>query len=211
MAEGRAALIDAGCGHATDLLLANIEAAGVEPREIELLLLTHCHYDHSGGAAELRERLGCRVVAHALDADFIEAGNNEVTAAGWYLGSLTPCVVDRRLTLFREDIALAGRVITALHIPGHSPGSVAYVVESAGKRVVFAQDMHGPLHPALLSNREDYLDSLRKLLEIQADILCEGHLGIFEGRAAVESVIRRFLAEQGRGPGAASAPFIGPA
>ncbi|HMV04920.1 MAG TPA: MBL fold metallo-hydrolase [Accumulibacter sp.] len=49
--SGGAALIDAGCGRGSDLLLLNLEAAGVAPDEIDFLLLTHCHYDHTGGAA----------------------------------------------------------------------------------------------------------------------------------------------------------------
>lgn len=210
-AEGRAALIDSGCGRATDLLLANVEAAGADPRSIELLLFTHCHYDHSGGGAELRKRLGCRVVAHALEAVFIEEGNNNVTAAGWYMGSLTPCVVDRRISRAREEISLGQRTITAIHIPGHSPGSVAYLAESGGRRVLFAQDVHGPLHPALLSSRDDYFASLQRLLELDADILCEGHLGIFEGREAVAAFIRGFLDGPGTGAGGAPGSFSGPA
>jgi glyoxylase-like metal-dependent hydrolase (beta-lactamase superfamily II) len=204
VADGRAALIDAGGGLATDLLLANIEAAGVSPASIDWLLLTHCHYDHAGGAAELRTRLGCRVVAHALEAVFIEEGDNNVTAADWYLRSMVPCPVDRKLNQPREQILLGTRPITALHIPGHSPGSVAYLVESGGQRVLFAQDVHGPLHPVLLSSREDYLASLRRLLELKADILCEGHLGVFRGRDAIEAFIRRFLDAPHGGAGMAT-------
>jgi glyoxylase-like metal-dependent hydrolase (beta-lactamase superfamily II) len=210
-ANGHAALIDSGCGRATDLLLANIEAAGVDPHAIGLLLLTHCHYDHSGGAAELRLRLGCRVVAHALDAVFIEDGNNDVTAAAWYLGRLAPCKVDHRLTHAREEIPLGRRAVTAIHIPGHSPGSVAYVFDSAGKRVLFPGDVHGPLHPALLSDQVAYLASLQRLLEAKADLMCEGHLGIFEGREAVEGFIQRLLGEERPGVEPRPRPFIGPA
>jgi glyoxylase-like metal-dependent hydrolase (beta-lactamase superfamily II) len=191
--EGHAALVDAGCGRATDLLLANVEAAGVAPGGIELLLLTHCHFDHAGGAAALRARLGCRVVAHALDAPYIEAGDDAVTAANWYDASMVPCCVDRTLLAEREPIDLGGRIIEAIAIPGHSPGSVAYLLASHGQKIVFGQDVHGPLHPSLLSDRADYLASLRRLLELEADILCEGHYGIYEGKDAVARYIRRFM------------------
>jgi glyoxylase-like metal-dependent hydrolase (beta-lactamase superfamily II) len=190
---GRAALIDAGCGDATDMVLANVEAAGVNPAQIEALLLTHCHYDHTGGAADLRRRLGCRVFAHALDAQYIEAGDNAVSAADWYGASLSPCAVDRKLTGDGGTIALGARAIDAIHIPGHSPGSLAYLVESHQRGVVFAQDVHGPLHPELLSNAADYRKSLQRLLDLDADILCEGHYGVFTGRASVAEFIRRFL------------------
>ncbi len=194
IAEGnRAALVDSGSGHATDRLLANVEASGVDATDIGLLLLTHCHFDHTGGARELRQRLGCSVVAHALDAGFIEDGDDEVTAASWYGATLQPCVVDRKLTAPREDIALGGLFFTAIHIPGHSPGSVAYVLDSGGEKVVFAQDVHGPLHPSLLSNQADYQASLQRLINLRADILCEGHFGIFRGGRAIEAFIRRFM------------------
>lgn len=191
--DGCAALIDAGCGDATDMILANGEAVGANPARIEALLLTHCHYDHVGGAAALRRRLGCKVVAHTLDAACIETGDHEVSAASWYGAHLERCAVDRKLSGAGEELVLGGRTINAIHIPGHSPGSVAYLVESQGRRVVFAQDVHGPLHPSLLSNAGDYRNSLLRLLELDADILCEGHYGIFEGRDEVAAFIRRFL------------------
>lgn len=190
---GGAALVDSGCGQATDLLLANVEAAGARPQDIRWLLITHCHFDHTGGAHALRRRLGCRVVAHALDAPFIEQGDNEVTAASWYGSTLHACSVDQRLVRPREEIVIGDRAITAIHIPGHSPGSVAYMMSSCGRRVVFAQDVHGPLHPSLLSDRTDYLASLQRLLDLDADILCEGHYGIFEGREAIGDFIRQFM------------------
>lgn len=188
-----AALIDAGTGAATERLLANIASLGIASEAIENLLLTHCHFDHTGGAAALRGRLGCPVIAHAADAPFIEAGDDRVTAAAWYGARMPPCPVDCRLSEAEETIPIAGRAITAVHIPGHSPGSVAYVFISAGKKIVFAQDVHGPLHPALHSNRADYEASLRRLIALEADILCEGHYGIFHGPEQVATFIASFL------------------
>lgn len=191
--DGHAALIDAGVGTATDKLLANVEAAGVLPEQIELLLITHCHFDHTGGARGLRDVLGCRVVMHDLDADYLQFGDNIVTAAYWYGDTIEPCAVDRRLVGTEEKIVLGGRVISALHIPGHSPGSVAYVTQSGGMKVVFAQDVHGPLDATLLSNQEDYQISLQKLLDLDADILCEGHYGVFTDKAEARRFIRSFM------------------
>jgi glyoxylase-like metal-dependent hydrolase (beta-lactamase superfamily II) len=191
--DGRAALVDAGCGRATDLLLANVESTGTDPGAIEWLLLTHCHYDHAGGAKALRRLLGCRVLAHALDAPYVEAGDDTVTAASWYGTTMTPCPVDRKIAAEQDTIALGSRSLEAIAIPGHSPGSLAYLLESEGARVLFAQDVHGPLHADLLSRRDDYQSSLRRLLELRADVLCEGHYGIYRGRAAVDGYIAQFI------------------
>ena len=70
---------------------------------------------------------------------------------------------------------------------------MVYVVESGGKTVLFGQDVHGPLHPGLLSDRTDDQASLRRLLVLNDDILCEGHYGIFTDRDAVARFIRKFI------------------
>lgn len=191
--NGHAALLDAGCGRSQDRLFKNIQNCGVEPMQIEYLLITHCHYDHTGGAQGVREKTGCLVVAHELEAPFLEQGDDTVTAAKWYGATLDPLKVDRKISGDREDIELGGRTIEAIHIPGHSPGSMVYLTESEGLKVLFGQDVHGPLDNSLLSNREDYLQSLKLLINLEADILCEGHYGIFREKEEVADFIRSFL------------------
>ena len=191
--NSHAALVDAGCGRALPRLMDNIRACGVDPDQIDYLLLTHCHFDHTGGAQALREQLHCQIVAHALETPFLERGNNTVTAATWYGATLAPVQVARQLSGAREEIVLGGRVIESLHTPVHSPGSVVYTTESDGLKILFAQDVHGPLHPDLLSDAADYRRSLKLLLALEADVLCEGHYGIYQGKPAVAAFIRKFL------------------
>lgn len=193
--DGHAALIDAGTGRNPTRLFDRLKKTGVRTEQIEYLLLTHCHYDHTGGAFELRAKLDCPVLAHDLDADFLERGDNEVTAASWYGAKIRPCPIDRRLQGDQEILPLGNRSITALHIPGHSPGSLAFIAESDGQTVLFGQDVHGPLDVRLHSNRADYLVSLERLLALEADILCEGHYGIFREKPTVANFIRSFLQE----------------
>ena len=190
---GKGALIDAGTGRRHDRLLSNISECGVEMPKIEYLFLTHCHYDHTGGAEQAREALGCKIVAHELDASYLEMGDSEVTGARWYGATLEPFQVDHKIASSQETFSLGNGTIQSFHTPGHSPGSVVYLVESAGKKILFGQDVHGPLDAALLSDREDYIRSLKFLITLKADILCEGHFGIFEGRKDVEDYITSFL------------------
>ncbi len=187
------ALVDAGCGLATDRLFVNIRKCGADPQRIKYLLLTHCHYDHTGGAAELKRRIGLDIAAHELDTPFLEAGEDRVTAANWYGAKLKSFQVDRKLTGSGDEILLGGRKIEVVHAPGHSPGSVVYLTESDGLKVLFAQDVHGPLDPSFLSNLKDYKESLKMLFAIGADILCEGHYGVYRGKAEAARFIRQFI------------------
>jgi glyoxylase-like metal-dependent hydrolase (beta-lactamase superfamily II) len=190
---GHAALIDAGTGRGYERLISHIEKCGVNASQIEYLFLTHCHYDHTGGARKLREELGCKTVVHELEAIYLEKGDRDVTAARWYGEVLAPLKVDHKITSAEGSFLIGNRPIKSFHTPGHSPGSVVYLVESEGKRILFGQDIHGPLDPSLLSNQRDYVRSLKFLLSLKVDILCEGHFGIFEGQRNIQAFIKSFL------------------
>lgn len=191
--EGKAALVDAGCGYFQVQLFQNIEACGVRLDRIGYLLITHCHFDHTGGARAVRDRTGCKIVAHEMDAGFLEQGDQKVTAAKWYGAFLEPFQVDVKLKGERQDLWVGGKRVEALHVPGHSPGSLVYVTESEGLKILFGQDVHGPLDASLLSNRDDYRRSLKLLLSLQADVLCEGHYGVIRGKEEVADFIESFL------------------
>jgi glyoxylase-like metal-dependent hydrolase (beta-lactamase superfamily II) len=191
--DRHAALIDAGSGYAHIQLFLNMEASGIEPDWVESLLITHCHFDHTGGARAVRERTGCRIVAHEMEAGFLEQGDQRVTAAKWYGAFLEPIQVDVKLKGEYQALWVGQKKIEALHVPGHSPGSVVYVTESEGLKVLFGQDVHGPLDASLLSNRDDYRRSLKLLLSLQADVLCEGHYGVIRGKEEVSDFIESFL------------------
>jgi len=191
--DEQAALIDAGTGKGHEKLISNIEKCGVNASQIEYLFITHCHYDHTGGAEKVREEFSCKIVVHELDAIYLEKGDSDVTAARWYGKVLEPLKVDHKITSFEESFLVGSRRIKSFHTPGHSPGSVVYLVESEDKKILFGQDVHGPLDPSILSNQEDYIKSLKFLLSLKIDILCEGHFGIFEGERDIKSFIQTFL------------------
>lgn len=184
-----AALIDAGSGRNHRQLVSNI-AECLEPDvQLEYLLLTHCHYDHVGGAAAVRDEYGCRIVAHELDAVYLESGDNRVTAAAQYGARLEPFAVDIRLQGPESSLSIGNGTVTAIHCPGHSPGSVVYTAEIDGQIILFGQDIHGPLHSELLSNEEQYVASLNRLLDLHADLLLEGHFGVINPKEEVRAFI----------------------
>ncbi len=167
----KAALIDAGSGRDHPQLRKNI-AECLEPNvQLEYLLLTHCHFDHTGGAQAVRDEYGCRIVAHELDAIYLESGDNRVTGAAWYGARLEPFAVDIRLQGQESTLSIGSGTVTAIHCPGHSPGSVVYTTEIDGQLILFGQDIHGPIHSELLSDEKQYLASLARLLNLKADLL----------------------------------------
>jgi glyoxylase-like metal-dependent hydrolase (beta-lactamase superfamily II) len=65
--------------------------------------------------------------------------------------------------------------------------------EKDDQKILFGQDIHGPLMSQFKSNREDYKRSLKKLLRLDANILCEGHYGVIRGKENVRDFINQFI------------------
>lgn len=189
----QAVLIDSGCGDSHQRLVDNIASVLPEDVEITYLLLTHCHYDHVGGAAALRKQYGCKIVAHQLDAAYLEAGDSQVTAASWYGARMAPLTIDHKIENQKETLKVGNGEVLAYHCPGHSPGSLVYLIKLENQKILFGQDVHGPLDSSFLSDRKDYTNSLKFMMTLEADILCEGHFGIYEGSANINKFIQSFL------------------
>jgi len=187
------ALIDAGAGDDPSAILRNVEAAGGDPSSIKWILITHCHIDHTGGIEYLRRETGAKVMCHALCAEPLEAGDNDKTAARWYGVNLEPISVDSTFDGSSEFVSVGDVELVLLHTPGHSPGSISIYGDIGESRVLFGQDIHGPFSPLLGSDIEQWKQSMEKLIDLRADILCEGHYGVIRSADEVERFIRSFL------------------
>lgn len=191
--EGALALVDTGYGPSYKSLLANVIRLGFDPGGIERILLTHCHIDHVGGAHAFRSDYGSEIIAHRNAAIPLEQGDRTMTAAFLYGVRFDPLPVDLKLGGDEASVEVGDLNLKVLHTPGHSPGSVSAYVDIGGTRVLFGQDIHGPFHPDFGSDIKRWHRSMERLLEIEADILCEGHFGIYSPASAVRSYIESYL------------------
>ena len=188
------ALVDSGTGKSTDRVIKNIRETGAELQSISYIFITHCHYDHTGGINSLKKLIpGARVLAHELTAEFLQAGDSEVTAASWYGTCMEPTKVDIAVREKNSSFPLGELTVNFHHTPGHSPDSSVFTVLSDGMMVLFGQDVHGPLNDLLRSSRKEYIASLEFLLSLNAHILCEGHFGVYKGKNEVREFIESFL------------------
>jgi glyoxylase-like metal-dependent hydrolase (beta-lactamase superfamily II) len=190
---GELILIDAGTGKNFQKIINNVQSLGFDPFDIKTLILTHCHVDHSAGALQFREQLGCKLVMHTLDAGVLERGDNQLSAGNWFRIPLRPTPIDQKLSGDLNILSWSGRRLHCLHTPGHSPGSMSLYTDVAGKRVLFGQDIHAPIIHKYQSDETVWRQSMQKLLALRADILCEGHLGVMEPAEKVAEFIEYYL------------------
>ncbi len=194
---GELILIDTGAGWSIDKIIHNIIKFGFDCKNLTKIILSHCHIDHIGGAPEIKKRFGSKIYIHELDATPLEQGDPVLTAANWYQTTFPPTPVDVKLSLPMEVLELGDQKIVCLHTPGHTPGSISIYLDSSGKRVLFAQDLHGPLLEEFGSNLNDWDRSTKKMLDLEADILCEGHFGIYKTKKDVKNYILSYRRQYG--------------
>jgi glyoxylase-like metal-dependent hydrolase (beta-lactamase superfamily II) len=168
---------------------------GLKPSKLTQIILTHCHIDHIGSATYFREKYKSEIVIHELDARALETGDSMKTAANWYGTTFPPTRVDRKLKGAHEILNFGQEDLHCLHTPGHTPGSISVYLDRAGQRILFGQDIHGPFNRAFDSDIAAWRKSMNVLLLLEADILCEGHFGIYQPKNKVRDYIERYLEE----------------
>jgi glyoxylase-like metal-dependent hydrolase (beta-lactamase superfamily II) len=183
-------LID--CGMNIELI-KDISKLGLNSSEINHCILTHFHIDHTAACFDLKNlNKQVKFYAHELDAAAIEEkGHDSKTAASWYGVDYKPVKLERRLKGDVENLHLGLYEFQCIHTPGHTPGSISILVEIDGKKILFGQDIHGPFYKSFGSSLQDYQTSMQKLIDLNADILCEGHFGIIQPGNEVAGFIKR--------------------
>ena len=122
--KDKAVLVDAGLN--TELILDFIRNKGLN---LEAVLLTHGHPDHLVGAAEIAETTGADVYLNSIEAKVVEMMPEMILAMLGIDELKTP--EEFKPLEDGQVLELAGLKIKVLHTPGHSPGSVSFLVDDA--------------------------------------------------------------------------------
>lgn len=175
-------LIDAGMGRKTEAVLDIVRSHGFSPSQVSLILVTHAHADHAGGAKALSEATGATVAASPYEADLVEHGAEEE------LGLLQAkkmgvfpedyqfphCKVGLRLE-DNQELEVGDLRVKVLLTPGHTPGSVCFYVELPEGPAIFTGDtIFYEGVPGLLNIDQSDPKELRRSIKRLAELPVEG-------------------------------------
>ncbi len=173
-------LIDAGTnGKYLNLLKSH----HLNPKDIQHCLFTHSHFDHvDGGLFLLSKSKQIQFCAHILDREYIEA-KFKVESKG--------NLIQFRFFEGEKNVFQLGNYeFECVHIPGHTPGSVVYSLSVKPTKIIFVGDICGGYNLLQPSQYPIFKKSLKTLLDLDADILCDGHMNVIKDRDEVSKYIK---------------------
>ncbi len=200
-------MVDGGLPNRRGDFLEALQRLPIEPQDIQLVVITHGHFDHMGSARDIREVTGARIAMHRLDKDCLEKPLNRFPRGVGVWGGLLrgvlpilkpfihapPCEVDIVLDddgMSLTDFGIPGRVV---HTPGHTTGSVSVVLDSGDAFVGCMAQNKFPLRlnpelPVLADDLDLVKKSWKHLLELGMQTIYPGH-----GKPFPAAVIRDSL------------------
>lgn len=124
--SGAAALVD--CTDATDKMLDLIGNA-----DLKYILLTHGHFDHIGGVAQIKQKYGAKVVISKADEPMLTSSKLSLAA---FCGGVHKDAQADIIVADGDVITLGETEITVMATPGHTKGGVCYIADD----VIFTGD-----------------------------------------------------------------------
>ena len=172
-----------------DPLVENLQAAGVEPEEIDAVLLSHLHFDHAGGATRLND--AGEVVPTFPNAEYVAQRREWANATAGYpelkgaypQDNLLPLKESGQLRLVDGNVELIPG-IRAIVTGGHTQAHAAIVIEDAGETAVYLGDLCPTTRhfPTLwgMAYDVDMLQLRRMKAELLGTIADDGWLALFD-------------------------------
>lgn len=201
-------LIDAGSLRKSRLFLNLLAKQGLSPHDIDLIIVTHAHYDHIGSLAEIKRMCACPVLAHPVEAKImregeivIPAGTNGLGRAASWVGKLARPLLafepaDAEITVNQEydleEFGIKGKVIPT---PGHTVGSLSVLLND-GSAVIgdLAANWTGlTIYPPFAEMPAQIYSSWALLIQQGAQNIFPAH-----GRPFSISLIKRHLEKVSR-------------
>ncbi len=187
-------------------------------RQPSILFISHAHWDHCGSAAYLKRTfpslqiaaspLAVKILGRPNAVELMARLNREVTDnLELDLGLKYSQLIDDAFEAPAVDMELKdGDMLTigdtavqVLATPGHTRDHLSFYLPQ--EKILIAPESggvmigSGTIEPEFVADYDSYLASLRRLAELPAEVLCQGHYSVFTGREEVTQFFNRSLEE----------------
>lgn len=182
--DSRLTIIDTGYKGKISRICREINRLGYSLSDVENIILTHHHIDHTGNLYKLKQLTGANIIAHADESPYIEGelphfcpqvpGKKQFIK---YFLSTCPLPVDIRVK--DGDILSILGGVSVIHTPGHTPGGISLLIQRNGVLIIgdLLANTLGLSLPskAFTVDIKQEIDSINKIAGVDFNIICFGH------------------------------------
>lgn len=182
-------LINSSLTSSVPLIKKSVEKLGFKFSDVKILLISHAHWDHAAGSAEVKRLTGAKYMVMDADVPVVEPGGRKDFHYGKSPEDLYPPAKVDRVLHDGDEVRLGGTVLVAHLTPGHTKGCTTWTmkVQEGGRTynvVIVGSPNINPGYklvgdPAYPQMAQDYEKTFRVLKSLPCDIFLGAHGGYF--------------------------------
>lgn len=186
-------LINSNLKSSVPLIRESVEKLGFRFGDVKILLISHAHFDHDAGSAEIKKLTGAKYMVMDRDVGVIESGGRGDFQYGTDATLRYPATKVDRVLHDGDQVTLGDTVLTAHKTAGHTRGCTTWSlrVKEAGHSLDVVIVGSPNVNPGykLVSNRQypeiadDYARGFRVLNSLPCDVFLGAHGSYFEMEA----------------------------
>ena len=183
-------LIDTSIDYEKEMLLDNLKKLNVE--KLNYIMQTHSHFDHTGNTQYLQEYFKCNVFIHSSEVRYLNEGYSYLPKGTIWITKLFTTIVGNKIMNFQryqgcpidvifDEITICNDFlnilnIQLLHTPGHTSGSVSFIIDNeiavVGDTMV---NKNGNIFPPFADFPELLPEAWKNLLDTNCRIFLPSH------------------------------------
>jgi metallo-beta-lactamase class B len=182
-------LINSNLTSSVPLIRKNVEALGFHFTDVKILLISHAHWDHAAGSAEIKRLTGAKYMVMDADVSVVESGGKADFHYGSEAGSHFPATKVDRVLHDGDEVKLGGVVLVAHKTPGHTKGCTTWTMkvreDNRTYNVVIVGSPNVNTGYKLVGNAaypeiaQDYESTFRTLQSLPCDVFLGAHGSYF--------------------------------
>jgi len=184
-------LINSNLSSSPRQIRASVEQLGFHFSDTRILLISHAHFDHCAGSAEIKRLTGAKYMVMDADIPTVESGGRKDFAYGKEPAMRYPATHVDRVLHDGDTVALGGTVLTAHKTAGHTRGNTTWTLDETDKgRTLHVVIVGSPYanseyklagsHPSYPGIEQDFERQFETLRHLPCDIFLGAHGGYFD-------------------------------
>lgn len=198
-------LVDAGVKGKEKVVREALEKNDASLSDIELIIITHVHYDHVGSLKALIDLTNSPVMVHQREYELLASGSTNFPKGTMMFSKIISKIANKATSGVFEgvkadilvddtyDLSIFGINGKVIHTPGHTPGSICVLIEEEHliSGDTFFNIFKNSVYPPFANDEKELLKSWIRIKEKNPKLFYPGHGEMFYSRKFIKSLEKK--------------------